>query len=150
MHKSLVQHVAEMRALGKILVPYNFPKAPAEWEDDLNVLKSRELIVDGYDVVLHYSKADYEDHYLETLQVLGKNCPFLPFALVCKLAKIFLGEAELSLVEIFRENRKIYCWTLTVDRDDHPIPSPYPTEVERCSYQGFQYCYMNPDQINFH
>lgn len=150
MDKSLGKHIEEMRGLGEVLVKYNFPKAPSEWEDDLNVLKMRELIIDGYYVLAHYSKADYGDHFLETLQVLGKNCPFLPFFLVCKLAKRFLGERELSLLEFVRDNRKIYCWTLTLDMENNPIPSPFDPEVKRCVYEGLEYGYMQPSQVNFH
>ncbi len=141
--------VEQMRGLGEYLIPYNFPKAPAEWEDDINVLKAREIVVDGYTIVVHYSKADYENHYLETLQILGKNAPFLPFVLICKLAKSYLGDQELSLVEIVKDNRKIYCWTLTLE-GSNPIPSPFQQETEPCDYEGFHYNYMNPDQVNFH
>jgi len=146
----LEQHVDQMRALGEQLIPYNFPKAPAEWEDDINILKAREIIIDGYTVVVHYSKADYDDHYLETLQILSKNSPFLPFVVLCKLAKAFLGDQELALVEVIRDNRKVYCWTLTVDKEGHPIPSPFQQEAEPCQYEGWHYSYMNPDQVKFH
>jgi hypothetical protein len=146
----LERHVREMRALAEHLVPYNFPKAPADWEDDINILKAREVTIDGYSVVVHFSKADYGDHYLETLQILAKNAPFLPFVLLCKLAKAFLGDKELSLVEVIRDNRKVYCWTLTVDKDGNPIPSPFQQESEPCQYEGFRYSYMQPDQVKFH
>ena len=56
--KKLEVQVEEMRSLGEQLIPYNFPRAPAEWEEDINLLKAREIIVDGYTVVVHYSKAD--------------------------------------------------------------------------------------------
>ena len=154
--KKLQEHVREMRGLGEVLIPYNFPKAPAEWEDTINILKAREIVVDGYSVVVHYSKGMYDEsdnapaHYLETLQVLGKNSPFLPFHVICKLAKSFLGGHGLSLVEIFRENRKIYCWTLTVDLNGKPMPSPFEGDIERCNYEGFEYGMLQPDQVNFH
>ena len=71
-----------MRNMGELLVPYNFPKADPRLENDLNVLKTVDCIVDGYSICLHFSKADYNSHYLETLQVLGKDIPFLPFCLI--------------------------------------------------------------------
>ena len=150
MKKNLSQHVFEMRRLGEVLVPYNFPKAPPTVEDDINILKIRELTVDGYDVCCHYSKSDQDGYFMESFQIFGKHFPFLPFSLVCKLARHFLGEHELSLIEIYRENRKIYCWTLAVDFDGCAIPSPYETEVEYCTYEGFNYCYMQPNQVDFH
>lgn len=140
-----------MRNIGDMLVPYNFPKAPPPvMEDDLAIFKERQAIIDGYPTVLHYQKADYDKHYLETLQVYGKSSPFLPFSLVCKLGKRFLGSHHLSLVELFKDNRKIYIWSVFVDRRGRPIPSPYETETEECEFEGFNYLYMQPNQVNFY
>lgn len=142
--------VESMRNLGDMLIPYNFPLAPASvMEDDLAFFKEREAVIDGYPLIVSYQKADYGTHFLETLQLYGKSSPFLPFCVICKLAKRFLGSAHLSLVELFRDNRKIYVWSVCVDRQGHPIPSPYDVEVEQCQYEGFQYLYMQPNQVNF-
>ena len=69
--------IDSMRALGERLIKYNFPKVmPSAMEDDLSVFKQREAILDGYPVVLHYQKADYDNHLMETLQItlnLKKN-----------------------------------------------------------------------------
>ena len=147
----LEKTIEEMRTLGEQLIEYNYPKVPAPEEDEINILKGREATVDGYELILHYSKSDYGTHYLESFQVLGKNMPFLPFHLVCKLAKRFLGEHYLSLVEIFRDNRKVYVWTITLDHDGKPLPYNYrDTEAEECTYDGFIYHYMNPRTVNFY
>lgn len=146
----LKEIVDEMRNLGEILVPYNYPLAkPDSIEDKLAFFKEREAIIDGYPIFLHYQKSDYESHFMKTLQVYGKNSPFLPFFVICKLAKSFLGDQYLSLVELFSDNRKIYCWSLCVDRNDQPIPTPYDMEVEQCEYEGLHYAYMQPNQVNF-
>ena len=151
MYKSLDDHITEMRSFGEFLMPYNFPQVKAEEEDDVNHIKAREVYVDGYDLILHYSKSQYENHFLETLQILGKYSPFLPFFLVCKIGKKFLGEQQLSLVEIFRDNRKIYCWTLVLDKAGKPTQGPYQKEgVETCTYEGFEYRFMTPNQLNFY
>jgi hypothetical protein len=151
--ESKLEEIIEgMRALGDMLIPYNFPKAPppTTMEDDLAIFKQREAIIDGYPIMLHYQKADYDKHLMETLQIYGKSSPFLPFNLICKLAKRFLGPYHLSLVEIFKDNRKIYIWSVCVDRRGRPIPAPFDTETEECEFEGLDYLYMQPSQVNFY
>ena len=144
--------IENMRALGDMLIPHNFPKAPLlmTTEDDLSIFKQREATIDGYPVVMYYQKADYDAYLMETLQIYGKNSPFLPFGLICKLGKRFLGSHHLSIVEIFRDNRKIYIWSVCVDRRGRPIPGPWEPETEECVFEGFNYLYMQPNQVNFY
>ena len=148
--KPIDEIMDQMRSMGELLVPYNFPKADPRLENDLNILKTVDCIVDGYSICLHFSKADYDAHYLETLQVLGKDIPFLPFCLIVKLARKFLGGHNLSLVELLKGNRKIYCWTLTVDRRGRPLPAIHEVESETCVYEGFEYSYLDPATVNFY
>ena len=140
--------IIEIKNLGDALIPYNFPKAHPNLENDLSVLKTNECIIDGYGVIIHYAKADYDDHYLESMQILGKNFPFLPFALVIKVARRFLGNDNLSLVELLKGGRKIYCWTLLSDKDGKTIISP--EESEYCIFEGFEYRYMDSNSVNFY
>ena len=81
---------------------------------------------------------------------MGQVSPFLPFVVICKMAKTFLGDAHLSLVELFKGNRKVYCWAVNVTHDGKPVRSPYSSKVEECSYEGFSYSYMQPSQVNFY
>jgi hypothetical protein len=147
---TLDEHVRNMRRVGELLVPHNFPKVPAEQEEAIAVLKNRDATVDGYEVVLHYSKADYGTHFLESFQVVGKYVPFLPFGLVCKLGKRFLGPDNLSLVELFKDNRKIYCWTVAVTKEGTAVKTPVKEEGEDCVFEGFRYTYMDPKTVNFY
>lgn len=142
--------VSDMKKLADFFVPYNFPAVPPFEEDAINILKFKEVTLDGYNVVLHFNKHNYGDHYLETFQILGKEIPFLPFCLTCKMAKKFLGNRYLSLIEVLKDNRKIYCWTLIRDKKGHPIAHPYKHKVENCIYDDLQYNYLHPDKINFY
>ena len=63
MYDSLDLIVEHMRNVGDQLIPYNFPQASPHLEDDLNKIKSRDVVVDGYNVILHFSKSDYDTHY---------------------------------------------------------------------------------------
>ena len=148
---TLDEIVERMRNMGEMLIPFNFPKVPPSMtqEDDLVFFKEKEAVIDGYSLYLHYQKSDFDTHYLETLQVYNRNSPFLPFGLVCKLGKRFLGSHHLSLVELFKENRKIYCWSVCVDRQGISIPPPYELETEDCQFEGLKYMYLQPNQVNF-
>jgi len=149
-HENLDRIVERAKRLGEMLLPYNFPNAPKHDEDDLVGLKTIETTVDGYEVVMHYNKADYGDHFLETFQVLGKSSPFLPFHLVTKLAQKFLGNDNLYLVELVQEKCKIYIWTLCVNKQGDAIDNPNNDQSEELSYEGFQYRLMNPKAVNFY
>lgn len=149
-HKSLDEIIENLRLLGEMIVPYNFPMVPPPvGEDDLAVFKEREIIIDGYEVIVNYQKSDYGNHLMENLQIHGTTSPFLPFNLICKLGKRFLGANHLSLVELFRQNRKLYIWSVCVDRNGKAIPSPYDNETESCEFEGFNYLYLQPNNINF-
>jgi len=142
--------VSEIKNFGNFLIPYNFPKTSSSAEEDLNCLKLRDVHVDGYHVILHYNKAEHEDHYVETLQVLSKYSPFLPFSVVCKIGKKFFGDECLSLVEFYKDNRKIFCWTFVTDHDNKPVAGPYHIEDAYFTYEGLRYRWVDPKQVNFY
>lgn len=148
--KPLEESIEEMRNMGKHLIPFNYPLNSPQTENDINPLKLKQLTVDGYQILLHYSKADYGDHYLETVQIFGRCYPFLPFHLVVKIARKVLGGYNLSLVEMLRENRKVYCWSVYLDLNGRPIEPPKKRKVEHCIYEGFEYDYLDSNQVNFY
>lgn len=142
--------VADMREFGEKMIPYNVPKGKKENEEDIGIFKSRNIVVDGYEIRAYYTISDFDSHRTEILQLWGVYAPFLPFTLICKLAKEFLGDSHLTLVEMFKDDRKIYCWTVNVDSDGKPIESPYEVDVEECMFEGLNYLYIDPSQVNFY
>jgi hypothetical protein len=47
--------VKEVKSLGEVLVPFNYPlKQITGWEDDLAIFKMREITIDGYQIFIHY------------------------------------------------------------------------------------------------
>lgn len=143
--------VNNMKALAIMLKPHNYPQNPlALFDEDLEIFKEREAIVDGYCVVLHYQISDYEEYCLKTLQIYNKIGPFLPFNIVVKIAKKFLGSDQLSLVEVFKSHRKIYCWSVATDDGDHPIETPYISDAQSCAFEGFKYLYLTPAEVLFY
>ena len=139
-----------VRNMGNLLVPYNFPIGPVELEYDISPLKKNEVEVDGYTIVFHFNKAFYKDHYLETFQMFNKYAPFLPFYLVTKLAKKVLGSHMLSLIEFYQDEHKIYCWSVCLDSRGRPITSPANEKSKQCVFEGFEYSYMTPEQLNLY
>lgn len=139
-----------MRNMAHNLVPYNFPIGPVELEYYISPLKKCEVEVDGYTVIFHLNRASYQDHYLETFQVYNKYAPFLPFCLVAKLAKKALGGHFLSLVEFYQDDHKIYCWSVCLDKRGRPIASPIKEQSKTRVFEGFEYMYMTPEQLNLY
>ena len=147
---NLNKHIEEMKKMGDHLVPHTFPQASLEAEKDIKTLKQRSITVDGYDIVVCYSKSEYDDNFLETLQIQAEHYPFLPFNVVCKLGVKFLGDDCLSLIEVVKSGRKLYCWTIAVDKEDGQRIIPDEEASVPCSYEGLDFSSVNPDSVNFY
>lgn len=139
-----------MRNAAESLVPFNFPLGPVDLEYYIAPLKRCEVEVDGYTVVFHLNKAMYKDHYLETFQMHNKHAPFLPFHLVVKLGRRVLGGHHLSLVEFYQGEHKIYCWSVCLDDRGRPIGSPIKEKFSPKVFEGFNYMYITPEQLNLY
>jgi len=146
----LEKHIKEIKALGELLVPYSFPMVPPEEEIDVNFIKSRQFDVDGYGVIVYYNKSNWEEYYLESLQVISLYGIFLPFYLICKIGKQFLGDQHLSLVEFYQDGKKIYCWTLMKDKNNNPCQNQFNKDVKNRSYEGLEFNSVTLDKINFY
>ena len=149
--ESLKKIVQEMKALAEDLVPYNFPSLRYnDHEDDLGIFKSRFLFVDGYPLFIYYQKSDYQEYFVETLQIHGAKSPFVPFNVICKIGKAFLGSQHLSLIEIFKEHKKIYIWSLCTDKSNNKMEMPESDSIEQCEYEGLHYTYVQPNMVDFY
>jgi hypothetical protein len=153
---SLDEHVEQSTAIARHLVNYSFPVVSPQDEEEISCLKQREITVDGYEIVVYFSISNYLDVQLRTLQLFGKYFTFLPFSLVCKIASKFLGDKELSFVEVMHFNqgmvneysRRLYVWTVYF-KDEEPICNPFVTEFKPCTYEGFRYSHLDRNQIKF-
>ncbi len=139
-----------IRNMSRGLVPYNFPLGPIELEYYLSPLKKGEAVVDGYTIVFHFNRAKYRDHYLETFQMHNKYAPFLPFSLVVKLGIKVLGGHNLSFVDFYQDENKIYCWSVCLDERGRPISSPVKESSITKNFEGFEYQHISPEQLNFY
>lgn len=143
----LSQTVEEMRGMADLLIPHTYPNVDFSEEYEVLPLKCRNITVDGYDIVINFSKSDYKKYVIESLQIQSIYAPFLPFTMVCKIGRAFLGSSYLSYIDFIKNNRKIYCWTLRV-RGGKPIP-PTKRSKEAC-YDGFNYNVLNQGSINLY
>lgn len=149
-HEPLEELIERTRRLGDRLVPLNWPMNRQGDEQDLSILKTSKTAVDGYEITLHYNKADHGDYYLETLQIYGQHTPFLPFNLVCKVARRFVGSKWLYLVELMQEHKKVYIWTVCVDKKGHAIENPRQKSAELLLFEGFEYRLMDSKSVQFY
>lgn len=150
MNNHIQKTIDRMKKIGEMLAPKTFPHCELGDDEDLIFLKSTELLVDGYTLILFYSVSDYKDHKIKTIQIYSKDHHFLPFNIVCKMVKKFLGDKHVSLLEIFTNNRKVYCWTMICDKNDNPIVNPYDGYYIQKEFEDFNYYLMEPDKINFY
>ncbi|HUW48769.1 MAG TPA: hypothetical protein VMW36_08515 [Patescibacteria group bacterium] len=139
--------VKQMRVISEHLLPYTYPSKPFEYEQDVNCLKQRQVCVDGTQVMLCFSLADYskQGYILESLQIQSIYTPFLPFNLVCKLGRSFLGDKNLSYVEFMRAKKKVYCWTIKTNNGEVMPPGE---KTVPGSYEGFEYSILNPGAVD--
>ena len=131
--------------MAEMLLPFTFPKVGFKVEQDILLLKYRSLTVDGYELSICFSKADYEKYFLESVQIQAAYAPFLPFNLVCKLGRSFLGDESLSYIEFLRNNRKVYCWTMK-SRNGRPLPPDNKTTPG--SFEGFDFSVLQPGSVD--
>lgn len=146
---NLDKTVHEMKSLGGFLADFSFPSVSSKDEDDISILKTRDVVVDGYEVVLHYGKQKFENgKSTECLQVLARRAVFLPFYVVSKLVQRFLGRQHLYFIDIYVNNKKVYCWTLSRDASGKVISTDQEV-VKELDFEGLKFSYLNPATVNF-
>lgn len=146
--KPLSQHALEMRNLSKMLVDQTYPNVSFEEELVVLPLKCRTIVVDGYEISVNFSLSNFEKHDIESVQIQSVYTPFLPFNIVCRIAKIMLGYEHICYVDFIKQNKKIYCWTVKKTKYGRPM---LPKEDLRMAfYEGFEYAISNPGSINLY
>ena len=134
-HMKLDQHVAEMKNMAVRLAKY-----PND-DEDLCLFKQREIIVDGYFIIVYFARYDYEqDGYLDVISISGKYMSFLPIVVLCKVAEKFLGNKELSFFDFLKDGRRFYSWTVYHKKDGTPIPNQFiQNGGKQTSYNGLEF-----------
>ncbi len=134
-----------MKNMADFLIDYSYPKMSFKYEEQILCLKQQTIRVDGNDLIVSYSKADYEDHILETLQIQSQQVPFIPFNVICKTGRLFLGHKNLSYVDFFKYNRKTYCWVVK-SLDGERLQAN--TDSSVTSFEGFEFYVLPPGSVD--
>ena len=144
---SLKSDIKNMRKLAKRLIPYTAPMVSIEEEYKVLPLKKRIINIDGYEATVSLSAGDYKDYVMWAVQIEALNFPFLPFNMVCKIGRIFLGNTHLSYLDFVKNNRKIYCWILR-RKDGERISVE--GESNLVSYEGFEYVKLDSGSVELY
>ena len=142
--KTLLENRREMKAISRFLIKNTVPLVSIIEDQSVSVLKQRRLTVDGLDVLAYFTISAFANFEIHTFHVSSVLTPFLPFSLVCKLGRFFLGSKNLSYLEFFNGDRKVYCWTVKM-QDGKPVQTT--KEVAQGSYEGFEYNVLNPSSV---
>jgi len=145
MNDDITHSVDSMKAMADHLIPYTFPKVSFEEEQKILCFKQRIIMVDGYELIVCYSKADYEQYCLETLQIQSPQVPFIPFNIVCKVGQFFMGKKNLAYIDFFRHNRKVYCWAVKSLEEKRLSPGK---KTSPTSYEGFDFHLLHPGTVD--
>jgi hypothetical protein len=145
MNTGIKKSVDSMKAMAKQLIPYTFPKVSFEEEQQILCLKQSVIRVDGYESIVCYSQADYEQHMLETLQIQSHSVPFIPFNIVCKIGLLFMGPKHLSYIDFFRHNKKVYCWAVKSSEGKRLHPGK---KSRLINYEGFDFHLLHPGSVD--
>lgn len=137
--RTIEQHVSEMKETANFLAEYSWPKTSMIDERHIICLKQREVIIDGYDVVLHFSVNNYDMHTMHTFQIYSRYSSFLPFSLTCKVAEKFLGKEAIYYLSIIQQDRKIYIFSQCIGRDGNYVMDNTYQSCKKDSYMGFNF-----------
>lgn len=137
--------IDSMKAMADYLLPYTFPNVSFKEEQQVLCMKQRVVQVDGYDITVCFSRADYKKYILQTLQLQSPQVPFLPFNIVCKIGQMFMGRKHLSYIDFFKNNKKVYCWVSKFVGDKKLPPN---NNSQLTSYEGFDFHLLHPGSVD--
>jgi hypothetical protein len=136
-YEKLSDVIEGMKRMAIMLVPHSYPNKPED--SDINFFKQREIVVDGYTLVVSFNRCDYQGVYLDVLSFTGKYMPYLPMPLLCKVGEAFLGNKELTFNEVLRSGRKFYSWMVLYKADGTPISNSFVNNGINDSFNGLEF-----------
>jgi hypothetical protein len=137
--------VEHMKVMADLLLPLTHPRVTYEGEQQILCMKQRIVQMNGHELELCFSRADYDKYLLETIQIQSRHAPFLPFNIICKIGRMFLGERNLCYIDFFRFHRKVYCWA-TKKVDGRAIAPGKRSDA--ATFEGFDYHLLHPGSVD--
>lgn len=140
----------QLKLLADVLKKYSSPYNSKELEDELLLLKKSEICFDGYNLIFHFTKTNYENYVLENLQIYSKDFYILPFYVVFKFAKSFYNDLEnVSYLESEVDNIRIYCWMFLRKIKDNKILLPIKNYSKVIEQDGVRVFYISLPFFDF-
>ncbi len=138
----------QLKDISRTLINYSYPKVSVEEELEILPLKQMYIVIDGYNIFLTYSVSEQSKYIIECIQMYAAGCAiFIPFNIVCKIAKAFLGNNNLTYIEALRDDKKIYCWSIKRDKIKGKI-----IEVNNgklMDYEGLEFNVLDTETFKF-
>lgn len=141
----------QLKLLAEVLKKYSFSFNNQEFENEMLLLKKSEICFDGYNLIFHYTKSNYESYILENLQVYARDFSILPFNVPFKFAKSFFKDINnISYLESEVDNKRVYCWIyLRKKNNSSEILLPIKEFSKSLSYDGIDFFYIMLPFLDF-
>lgn len=138
------QKSMQLKLLADVLKKYSSPYNNKQLESELLFLKKTEICFDGYNIVFHFTKTNYESYVLENLQVYSKDFPILPFCVPFKFAQSFYGDIQdISYLESELDGIRVYCWMFLRKIKDNKILLPVKNYSKVIEQDGVRVFYIS-------
>lgn len=145
--ENVVDAAKQADLMSNILEPYSFPKFDASVEHALTPYKVWRFPLDGYDVIVYFTKSGAKDCKISSLQVWSEDFLILPFSVSVKVAKIFIKGNNLSLFLLKNYDKLLYCWTKMTTLDGELL-KPIDESVVEKTYGDFSY-FLIKEEFSF-
>lgn len=144
---SFQEKIQIVKKISERLIPNTFPNCEVGSDVDLAILKSTEVLVNGYYCGVFYSISDFKTYKIKVLQIWPIHHYFLPVDVLVKIIKEFTKTTVFYFFQVWSNEKMFYCWVSVVDENDFTVMNFYNTKNE--IYFGDILCYpMQPKEIN--
>ena len=142
--------IDQLKVLADVLEKYSHHNNCKEFEKELLLLKKSEIFFDGYNLVFHFSKTNYENYTLDNLQVYSRDFSILPFDVPFKFAQSFYKDINnVSYLESEVDSVRVYCWMLLKNKKDNSFLLPVDEYSKKFTKHGIKYFYIEIPYFDF-
>lgn len=145
---SLDRKIEILKNSAEFLSYKTFPKCKIGEDLDISILKTTDLIFDGYTCGIYYSISGFEKYNINILQIWPKYHSFLPLDTIFGLGIKFLGYYGVYFFEIWNSDKVIYCLIRVLDEKKEVIKDFYKGSQEEKRFNGIVYYKVEASEIN--
>lgn len=145
---SLDQKINIFKKSAEFLSYKTFPNCKIGEDLDISILKTTDLVYDGYSCGIYHSISIFEKYKIKILQVWSKYHSFLCMETVLNIGVKFLSDEGLFFFEIWNGEKVIYCLIVVLDEKNNVINDFYKKYPEEKELTGIKYCVIENPEIN--